>query len=139
LIENGYPDDIQDLAASVQQPDLPLALCKFLFLFRNPDSISTPPSLPNLPQFHGCVNIHYLALAMFFMPSNLCGVGGMHQEQIRSTLSWYDHPCHNTIFVVLDDTLPSMEGMVIACVQLLLSFNYSGVDHHCTLVNWLVR
>jgi hypothetical protein len=62
----------------------------------------------------------------------------MHQEQIRSTLSWYNHPCHDTVFVVLDDTLPGMEGMVIAHVQLLLSFNYSGIDHHCTLVNWLV-
>jgi hypothetical protein len=32
-----------------------------------------------------------------------------------------------------------MEGMVITRVQLLLSFDYSGVDHHCALVNWLVR
>jgi hypothetical protein len=138
LIENGYLDDIQDLAALVQQPDLPLALRKFLFLFRNPDSISAPPSLPNLPQFHGHVNVHYSALTTFFALSNLCGVGGMHQEWICSTPSWYDHPCHDTIFVVLDDTLPGMEGMVIAHVQLLLSFDYSGVDHHCELVNWLV-
>ncbi|KAN0140196.1 hypothetical protein V8E53_002092 [Lactarius tabidus] len=128
--QNGYPGDIQDLTASVQQPDLPLALQKFLFLFRNPDSISTHPSLPNLPQFHSCVNIHYLALTTFFVPSNLRG--------ICSTLSWYNHPHHNTIFVVLDDTLPGMEGMVITCIQLLLLFNYSGIDHHCTLVNWLV-
>jgi hypothetical protein len=75
---------------------------------------------------------------MFFVPSNLCGVGGMHQEQIHSTPSWYDHPHHNTIFIILDDTLPGMEGMVITCIQLLLLFNYSGINHHCTLVNWLV-
>jgi hypothetical protein len=45
LIENGYPGDMQDLTVSVQQPGLPLALQRFLFLSRNPDSISTPPSL----------------------------------------------------------------------------------------------
>jgi hypothetical protein len=76
---------------------------------------------------------------MFFAPSDLCGVGGMHQEQIRSTPSWYDHPHHDTIFFILDDTLSSMKGMVIARVQLLFSFNYRGVDQHCALVNWLVR
>jgi hypothetical protein len=130
---------MQDLAVSVQQPGLPLALRKFLFLSRNPDSISAPPSLSDLPSFHGRVNIHYLVLATFFVLSNLCGVGGMHQEQIHSTLSWYDHPHHDTVFVVLDDTLSVMKGMVIAHVQLLFSFNYRGVDQHCALVNWLVR
>lgn len=32
-----------------------------------------------------------------------------------------------------------MEGMVIARVRLLFSFNYRTVDHCCALVNWLVR
>jgi hypothetical protein len=139
LTENGYPRDIQDLAASVQQPGFPLALRKFLFLSRNPDSISAPPSLSDLPQFHGRVNVHYSALATFFAPSDLCGVGGMHQERIRSTPCWYDHPRHDTVFVVLDDTLPGMEGMVIARIQLFFSFDYRDVNHHCALVNWLVR
>jgi hypothetical protein len=139
LTENGYLRDIQDLAASVQQPGFPLALWKFLFLSRNPDSISTPPSLSDLPQFHGRVNVHYSALATFFVPSDLCGVGGMHQERIRSTPCWYDHPHHDTVFVVLDDTLPGMEGMVIARIQLFFSFDYRDVNHHCALVNWLVR
>jgi hypothetical protein len=129
LTENGYPRDMQDLAASIQQPSLPLALRQFLFLSRNPDSISAPPSLSDLPQFHGRVNLHYSALATFFAPSDLCGVRGMHQERIRSTPSWYDHPRHDTVFVVLDDSLPGMEGMVIARVQLLFSFNYKSVDH----------
>ncbi|KAN0140688.1 hypothetical protein V8E53_001515 [Lactarius tabidus] len=147
--EEGVPvDSVRDeeslslmtlyLAASVQQPGLPLTLWKFLFLSRNPDSISTPSSLSDLPSFHGHINVHYSALATFFAPSDLCGVGGMHQEQICSAPSWYDCPHHDTVFVILDDTLPGMEGMVIAHVQLLFLFDYSGVDQHCALVNWLV-
>ena len=113
MTENGYPRDMEDLAASIQQPDLPVALRQFLFLFKNSNG-NLPSSLSDLPQFHGRVHVHYLALATFFAPSDLCSVGGMHQEQIRSTPSWYDHPHYDTVFVVLDDTIPSMKGTNIA-------------------------
>ena len=63
----------------------------------------------------------------------------MRQERIRSTPSWYDHPRYDTVYVVLDDTLPGMEGMVIVRVRLFLSFNYKRVDYSCAFVNWLVR
>ena len=126
---------MEDLAASIQQPDLPVALRQFLFLFKNSNG-NLPSSLSDLPQFHGRVCVHYSALATFFAPSDLCGVGGMHQERIRSTPSWYDHPRYDTVFVVLDDTVPGMKGMNIARIRLFFSFNYR-VDHHCALVNWL--
>ena len=83
--------------------------------------------------------MHHSALATFFAPSDLCGTGGMRQEHIRSTASWYDHPCHDTVFVVLDDNLPGMEGMVIARVQLFFSFKYKRAEYACAYVNWLVR
>ncbi|KAI9454454.1 hypothetical protein BJY52DRAFT_1122761, partial [Lactarius psammicola] len=64
--------------------------------------------------FHGCVCVHHSAVAIFFAPSDLCSTGGMLQEWICSTPPWYDHSHHDTVYVVLDDTLPGMEGMVIA-------------------------
>lgn len=137
--DNSYPRYVQDLAVSIQEPSLPLALREFLFLFDNPDSISTSHTLSDLPQFHGRVHVHESAVATFFAPSDLCGAGGMHQERIRSTSSWYGQPRHDTVFVALDDSLPGMEGMVIARVRLFISFHYKNVDHHCALVNWLVR
>ncbi|KAI9449194.1 hypothetical protein BJY52DRAFT_1206414 [Lactarius psammicola] len=89
-----------------------------------------PNSLSELPQFHSRVRVHHSAVATFFAPSDLCGTGGMLQERIRSMPSWYDHPCHDTVYVVLDDTLPSMEGMVIT--------HYKRVNYACAFVNWLV-
>ena len=139
LTETGYPRNLQDLATFVQQPNLPFALRQFLFLVTHPDRISAPESLSELPQFHGRVHVHHSALATFFAPSDLCGVGGMYQERIRSTPLWYDRPRRDTVFVVLDDSLPGMEGMVIARVLLLFSFNYRRVDHTCAFVNWFVR
>ncbi|KAI9444386.1 hypothetical protein BJY52DRAFT_1206719 [Lactarius psammicola] len=103
----GYPHSLEDLA--------------------NNDA---PNSLSELPQFHSRVRVHHSAVATFFAPSDLCGTGGMLQERIRSMPSWYDHPCHDTVYVVLDDTLPSMEGMVIT--------HYKRVNYACAFVNWLV-
>ena len=64
---------------------------------------------------------------------------GCVKSTIRSTPSWYDHPRHDTVFVALDDSLPGMEGMVVARVQLFFSFNYKRVDYACAYVNWLVH
>ena len=130
---------MEDLAASIQELSLPIAFRQFLFFLHDSDSETAPSSLSNLPQFHSHVHVHCSALATFFAPSDLCGVRGMRQERIRSTPSWYEHLRYDTIFVVLDDTLPGMEGMVIARVRLLFSFNYNCADHCCALVNWLVR
>ncbi|KAH9045906.1 hypothetical protein EDB83DRAFT_2507473 [Lactarius deliciosus] len=73
--------------------------------------------------------MHHSALATFFAPSDLCGTGGMRQERIRSTSSWYGHPRRDTMFVVLDEDLPGMKGMVVARVQLFFSFKYKRVDY----------
>ena len=136
-----YPRDILDLAKFIQQPGLPLALQQFIFDVDNPDlaGMPSPASLPDLPQFQARIHVHHSALATFFAPSDLCGAGGMRQERIRSTPSWYGHPRRDTVFVVLDESLLGMEGMVIARVQLFLSFNYKRVDYACVYVNWLVR
>ena len=63
----------------------------------------------------------------------------MRQERIRSIPSWYENPRHDTVFVVLDDSLPGMEGMVIARVLLLFSFDYKRVHYSCAYVNWFVH
>lgn len=138
-VEKGYPQNLLDLAEFIQQPDLPFALQRFLFLVDHPDSATIPSSPLDLPQFQGRVHVHHSAQATFFAPSDLCGAGGMHQERIRSTPSWYGHPRHDTVFVVLDDSLVGMEGMVVARVQLFLSFTYKRVDYSCAFVNWLIR
>ncbi|KAH8990067.1 hypothetical protein EDB92DRAFT_1816921 [Lactarius akahatsu] len=140
--EIAYPQNLVVLAQFIEQPDLPFALQKFIFSIDNPGSAASAsiagPSL-GLPLFQARVQVHHSALATFFAPSDLCGTGGMRQERICSTSSWYGHPCHDTVFVVLDEDLPGMEGMVIAQVQLFFSFKYKRVDYACAYVNWLVR
>jgi hypothetical protein len=139
MVESGYLQDLLDLAEFVQQPDLPFALQHFIYLLDHPDSATIPSSPLDLLPFQGRIHVHHSAAATFFAPSDLCGAGGMHQERIHSTPSWYGHPCRDTVFVVLDDSLVGMEGMVVARVHLFFSFNYKQVDYSCAFVNWLVR
>ncbi|KAH9032615.1 hypothetical protein EDB85DRAFT_1864994, partial [Lactarius pseudohatsudake] len=90
-----YPQNLVVLAQFIEQPDLPFVLQKFIFSIDNPSSAVsasiTGPSL-GLPLFQARVQVHHSALATFFAPSDLCGTGGMRQERIHSTSSWYGHP-----------------------------------------------
>jgi hypothetical protein len=128
---------LPELANFIQQPDFPLALQKFISLINNPSS-ATSNSESDLPEFRGWIHVHHSALATYFTPSDLCGAGGMQQERIHSVPSWYDHPHRNTVFVVLDDSLPGFEDLVIACILLFFSFHYKQVHYSCAYVNWFV-
>jgi hypothetical protein len=134
--EKGYPSSLYDLANFIQEHDLPLTVHKFISLIDNPTSASN--SEPDLPKFHGKIQVHHLALATYFAPSDCSGTQGMCQERICSLPSWYEKPRCNTIFVVLDDKLPGMEGMVIAHILLYFSFDYKQVHYSCAYVNWYV-
>jgi len=56
-------------------------------------------------------------------PSDLCCVGGMYQERIRSNPNWCEeYPQHDTVFIETDGGQGGMQGMVIGHVQLFFSF-----------------
>jgi hypothetical protein len=98
-----------------------------------------PPSLiDDCPQFEGEIKVHHSAVAIFYMPSDLCGAGGMRCEQIRSNPSFYGHPHRDTVFIILDDFKPGMEGMEIRRVLLFFSFFYHRKSHSCAFINWFV-
>ena len=52
---------------------------------------------------------------------------------------FYGHPQRDTVFVVLDDSKPGMEGMEIRWVLLFFSFYYQYKPYSCALINWFVH
>ena len=137
-LESSYPRDLKKLAAHISQPEFPLAFHKFLFTLDHPDQ--PPPSeLDSCPKFGDTIAVHHSAIAAFYVPSDLCGPGGMRRERIRSTPAFHGHPRRDTVFVVLDDSKPGMEGMEIGRVLLLFSFFYRRRHHSCALINWFVH
>lgn len=80
------------------------------------------------------------ALAMFYAPSDLSGVGGMRRERIRSVSSWRRSAArHDCIFVNTDPTAEGMRGLEIARVRLFFSFKAGGKKYPCALIQWYSR
>src|SRR5882724_10316523 len=74
---------------------------------------------------------------MFFFPSYISGIGGMHCEHICAVYSWRKGPPqHDCIFVETDLNSPGILGLDIAHVQLLFSFTHNNVKYFCALVHW---
>lgn len=136
--EPGYPSDLHRLAAHIQQPNFPSALRRFLFIYQYPDK-QVPTNIKDLPVFEGKIKVHHSATAVYYAPSDLCGVGGLRKELIRSTPSFFGHERRDTVFVVLDESKKGMEGMEIGRVLLFFSFSYRRRDFSCALINWFVH
>lgn len=127
------------LAAHINQPLFPLALRQFLATYDDRDS-NPPDDIEDCPAFKGKIYVHHSAVACYYAPSDLCGVGGMYRERIRANPSWYGEKArHDTVFVVLDGDQPGMLGMVIARVFLFFSFSYRHKDFSCAFVQWFIR
>ena len=102
----------------------PFALCQFLFHHNHPDSEQAPTNIEDLPLFEGEIKVHHSAIATYYVPSDLCGAGGLHHELIWLTPSFHGHGRCDTVFVVLDESKKGMEGMEIGHVLLFFSFQY---------------
>ena len=77
------------------------------------------------------------AVATFFSPSDISGIGGMHCEHIHAVDSWRKGPPgHDCIFVETDLDSPGILGLDIAHVQLFFSFTHNNFKYFCALMLW---
>ena len=130
-----------ELAADIDQHDLVLLIQKFLYSQTQPQL--PPDQVPEaaiLPHFDDNITIYPSAVATFYSPSDISGVGGMRRERIRAIKSWRrGPPRYDCIFVETDPDAPGMAGLDIARVRLFFSCNYNGVKYPCALVQWFSR
>jgi hypothetical protein len=126
------------LTTHIKQPKFPLALCQFLYTYDNPE-LEPPLTLEDCPQFHGEIKVYHSAVTVFYAPSDLCGAGGLKRELIRSTPCFCGYRHRDTVFVILNDSQPGMEGMEIGPVLLFFSFQYCRKHFSCALINWFVH
>jgi len=130
-----------DLATDVDQPDLILLIQQFLYAQEHPDSDSLASQAEDdLPPFCEKITVYPSAVATFYSPSDVSGVGGMRNERIRSVDSWRKGPArYDCIFVETDPDAPGMRGLDIARVRLFFSFTCNGTKYPCALVHWFSR
>ncbi|KAF7336374.1 hypothetical protein MVEN_02186000 [Mycena venus] len=102
------PCDVHELALYMDQPRLHELIRRFLFDQLNPDAPlpGAKIQLDQCPAFAECVYLHNSARAVFYAPSDVSGVGGMHHERIRATKSWYCGPArYDCVFLEHDNVL----------------------------------
>jgi hypothetical protein len=128
-----YPQNFQELAAWINEPDLPILTQGFL-------ADQLHPGGEIIPLLISKVNVFHSATATFFAPSDPSGIRGMRRELIRSTPSWRRKgPRRDCVFVTEDDEKPGVRGLNIARVRLFFSFRYGSTEFPCALLEWFTR
>ncbi|KAJ6630400.1 hypothetical protein B0H10DRAFT_2160321 [Mycena sp. CBHHK59/15] len=138
ISERGYPKYLEDLAAHIGQPRLPLLLRRFLHaeVHGPPAAGAAPPPLDTCPVFEDRITVHHSVIARFYAPSDLGGAGGMYCERIRSNPKWHGYARCDTVLV--DVGGPVMKGLVIGRAMLFFSFTFGDKEYQCALVHWIV-
>ncbi|KAJ6523207.1 hypothetical protein B0H19DRAFT_1277074 [Mycena capillaripes] len=133
------PRDVHQLARHIGQPRLHELIRRFLFDQLHPDAPTPGGRVPisDCPDFSERVFMYNSARAVFYAPSDVCGIGGMHHERIRATKSWYrGPPRYDCVFMEHDPDAPGFRGLHAARVHLLFRFKFRGIDYPCALVHW---
>lgn len=88
------------------------------------------------PRFTGKVSVYPSAVATYYAPSDLSGVGGMFRERIRSVESWRSGPeRRDCVFVEQHENTPGFRGMFVAQVMAFLKLKYNRVKYPCAVVS----
>jgi hypothetical protein len=123
----------------MEQPRLHELIRRFLFDQLNPDAPVPGGQIPlaQCPDFAERIFLYNSARAVFYAPSDISGVGGMHHERIRATKSWYrGPPRYDCVFLEHNTDLAGFRGLHAARVRMFFRFKYRGVDYPCALIHW---
>ncbi|KAG5640131.1 hypothetical protein DXG03_000990, partial [Asterophora parasitica] len=127
-----YPRDLDELAAAINQPQLPDLLRRFLFDQLNKDDTISSNTVPldACPLINGDIKVFHSAITTFYAPSDNSGIRGMRRERIRSTPCWREkEPRRDCALVVEDEQKPGMKGLGVVRVQLFFSFHHESVTY----------
>ncbi|KAJ7612911.1 hypothetical protein DFH06DRAFT_1274599 [Mycena polygramma] len=135
------PRDVHQLAVHIGQPRLHELIRRFLFDQMHPHAAVPGGRVPiaDCPEFAERVFMYNSARAVFYAPSDVCGIGSMHHERIRATQSWYGGPPRfflMCVFIEHDPEAPGFRGLHAARVRLLFRFKFLGRDYPCALIHW---
>ena len=97
------------IADAIGQPDFVDLIQQFLYDQHHSDSESEVTTSSELMEFCGKISMFKSAIATFFAPSDISGVGGMRCERIHAIDTWRNSAGrYDCVFVNTD---PMAEGM----------------------------
>jgi hypothetical protein len=130
---------VSQLAAEIDQPQLPELIRRFLYDQLYPNNLLPSSQVPlhACPKFSGRVLVFASAMVTYHAPSDESGIDGMRHEHIRVTPSWWRGPArYDCAFVNLDPSLDGMRGLGVVRILRFFSFVFKTTKYPCAFVRW---
>ena len=129
---------VEELAEELNVPDLRILIRRFIYDQLHLDALPlSDVPLSACPSFDGKIARYLSAIATYYAPSDISGIGGMHRERIRATPCWRrGPPRYDCILVNSNPELQGMRGFEIARVFAFLSFDFHDTTYQCALAQW---
>ncbi|KAG6825100.1 hypothetical protein H0H92_004703 [Tricholoma furcatifolium] len=132
--------DAEGLAIHYDIPLLPDLISRFLYEQSHPNLVVPLIEVPleDCPVPEGRIRVFSSAIATFYAPGDVSGIGGMLRERIRAVPSWRGGAArYDCIFVEQDPTLPGFRGLHAARVRLFFELTTPNKRKYpCALVTW---
>lgn len=112
---------------------------RFVYEQENPATpLADNNPTPAVPDLEFCkVRVFISAMATFYAPSDISGLGGMRRERIRATPSWRQgFARHDCVFISRDVEEPGLRGLHVGHIRLFFSVKSTSGLYPCTLVEW---
>ncbi|KAI6008446.1 hypothetical protein EDC04DRAFT_2871491 [Pisolithus marmoratus] len=140
LVINQHLDKtMTEFAAELSLQDLPWIVNEFLFhQLRQPSLRHQHHPMTECPSYRNKITVINSATALFYVLSNISGIGGMQHEYICSCHSWQNGPPqYDCAFVNTNPGLEGMCGLDVMCILVtFFSFVSQGEHYPCTVVWW---
>ncbi|KAM6494803.1 hypothetical protein JOM56_009426 [Amanita muscaria] len=130
----GYKTQISELAAHIDDFQLPELFRRFLYDLKYPGSPIV--SIHACPQFDDKISVTSSASTVYFAPSDPARMSGFRKDRIYATPSWRNHVARYDTVLVKNGFGPGPKGLSVARLYLLFSFEFEGVKHPAALVQW---
>jgi hypothetical protein len=133
-----------ELALTFHQPDFLDLIRRFLFDQVHMHNADAPAGsdvpLEQCPDFDSKISVYHSMVAVFYSPSDPCGLHGMRRETIRATPRWRKRtPRFDTVFVERDPTLAGIRGFDVVRVMAIFAFVWRDEYYPCALVHWFTH
>lgn len=136
-----YARNVRVIAHQTGHHRLPELIRCFLYEQTTPDAPMSSDDVPlhDCPIYIGKVFTYPSAVAEFYAPSDLSGIGGMRRERIRAAPHWCKGPArYDCAFAEADSELPGFRGMHAAHILLFMSLRHENISYPCALVTWFL-
>lgn len=129
---------MREFADFIGVPQLPELIRRFLFdQFQEGDTDPMSVNLDDCPQAPTHVYQYPSAVAIYYAPSDLSGIGGMHRERIRAVPSWRKGPSrYDCAFLEKDPNLAGFRGLHVVRILCFFRFRLNKTHFPCALVTW---